>query len=148
MILEGPSSGMFSDDQTLVLAVGAHNSTNVLALGDAYKGEGEPKDILIQITTAVDSAADGATLQVKLISDTEAAFGDSPQTDWDSGAIAEASLVAGYKFKIDKLPDGMQKYCKLTYTVAGENITAGAITAGLVGNVSDDPAKWPAANAY
>ena len=145
MILEGPESGMWSDDQTLVLTVGAHNSSNVLALGDAYKGEGEPKDILIRITTAVDSAGDAATLQVKLVSDTEADFSDSPQTDWDSGAIAEASLVAGYTFKIDKLPKGMQKYAKLTYTVGTENITAGAITAGFVGDQSDDPAKWPAA---
>jgi len=143
MILEGPESGMWSNDQSVAATASTVTSTNVLDLGNAYAGEGEPKNVLIQVTTALASTG-SATLQVKLISDSDEAFGASPQTDWDSGAIAIATLVAGYKFKLRSLPKGMKQYAKLTYTIGTETTSAGKITAGLVGDAPDDPNIWPA----
>ena len=137
MWLEGPKSGMWSDDQSVAATASTVTSTNVLDLGNAFMGEGEPKDILIQMTTALVGAT--ATLQVKLISDSAADFSVAPQTDWDSGAIAVGTCAAGYKFKLSSLPPGMKQYAKLTYTIGTATTTAGAITAGLVGEQNSNP---------
>lgn len=122
MILD--EQALFSDKQAVTASAA---STNVIKVnGDI--GKGEPVEILAQV------AEDFATCtSVKVgvqTSDTEAF--SSVTTLAETGAIAVASLVAGYKFPIKFLPNGIKKYLRLYYTVAGNNATAGKITAGVV----------------
>ncbi len=133
----GDNQGMWSIDQTLAQTASTSSSTNVINLGDAYKGEGNPIPILLRLTAALVGAT--ATLQVKMITDDNAAL-SSPATIWDSGALAVTACVLGYTFLIDKIPPGAQQYVGLTYTTAVATTTAGAIWAGIVGDVENS--RW------
>ena len=104
-------------------------STNVIDLGvDRDMGKGEPVPITVEVQTILDSAGDAATLVVTLETDDNEAFA-SAATVWTSGTIAEATLVAGYKFAINYLPRENERYLRLVYTVAVEDFTSGNIDA-------------------
>lgn len=120
----------FSDAQAVTASAA---STNIIDLGndDAYvqalneKGE-------IEILCNVDTVfATGDSLKVSIQTDDDVAFG-SPTTIHETAAVATASLVAGYNFKIKGLPPINEQYIRLYYTVAGSNFTTGKINAGLV----------------
>lgn len=127
---------MFSEAQDISQTAATYNSTNVIDLGGPYKGEGEPIEVLIQIIAAL--VGSSSTLQVILQTDSDVAFG-SPKTLWDSGAIAEATLVAGYKFPLRVLPNGSERYLRITYTIGTATTTAGTITAGLTRHIPSNP---------
>jgi hypothetical protein len=120
---------LFSEDQAITVTAG---STNVIDLGadssriQALNEKGDV-EVLAQITTAM---AGGTSLQVTLQSDNDVAFGSA--TDLlTSAAIATAALVAGYQFKIGKLPRINERYLRLYYTVVG-TMSAGKVFAGLI----------------
>ena len=98
-------------------------------------GTWKPLDIVV--TTAF-TAAGAATMVVDLQVDDDVAFG-SAQTLWTSGAIAGATLVAGYRFLIDKIPPmsaaqaADSRYMRLNFTVAVGPMTAGVLEAGFRG---------------
>ena len=132
------NQGMWSIDQTLAQTASTSSSTNVINLGDAYKGEGNPIPILLRMTTGLVGAT--ATLVVTMLSDTVASLDDDVQTIWDSGTIAVATLVLGYTFLIDKIPPGARQYVGLAFTTAVATTTAGAIWAGIVQDVENN--RW------
>jgi len=111
-------------------------STNILDTGvNKEKGRGTPIPLLVQVTTTF-TAGGAATLQAVLQCDGDVAFG-SANTLWDSGAIAVATLVAGYRFLIDKIPEHVaakadSRYFRFNYTVATGPMTAGNLVAGIV----------------
>jgi len=126
MILD--TQNLFSNDQAITTTA---NSTNVIDLGNddskvkALNEKGG--SLLVQVTTTF---VGGTSIDCVLKSDDDVAFG-SATTLVSSGAILTASLVAGYKFKI-QLPKTIdEQYLRLTYTVVG-TFTAGKITAGLI----------------
>lgn len=122
---------MFSEKQDLVQALGVtDDSTNILYLGDAKKGEGKPIEVLLQVVEDFVSAG-AATLQVKMLTDIDSAFGTA-KTVFDSGALDKGILVAGYQLPIRVLPNDCEEYLKITYKNAVAATTAGKITAGLV----------------
>ena len=116
---------LFSEDQAIT---GSAASTNVIDLGVAGRGKGNMMEVVIQVTTAF---ADLTSLTVGVQTDTVEAF-SSPTTLQSSAAIVAASLVAGYKFKIQVMPEGLDQYVRLYFTVAGTNATAGKVFAGIV----------------
>ena len=121
MILD--KENLFSEDQAITVTAA---STNLIDLGAAYKGEGEPVNILAQVTTAF---AGGTSVACKLQTDDNASF--SSATDvLDSGAIATATLAQGYKFKFSVLPNDLERYIRLYFTVVG-TMSAGKVFAGL-----------------
>lgn len=105
--------------------------------------EGEDLYMVFTVTTAMDSAADGASLVVSAIIDDDAALG-SPTTLVSSGTIAEATLVAGYQIVL-KLPPVIGslglRYLGANYTVSGENFTSGNIVCDIT-NVLQDGTKY------
>jgi hypothetical protein len=127
---------MFSEEQDISQTAAAYNSTNVIDLGGPKKGEGEPIEVLIQIIAAL--VGTSSTLQVKILTDDNVGFA-SAKTLYDSGAIAEATLVAGYKFPIRTLPFGSERFLKITYTIGTATTTAGTVTAGLVRHIPTNP---------
>lgn len=128
---------MFSEDQSLIgSASDIITSTNVIDLTDANKGEGEPLELLCQLTTAITpsiTTTATSTLQVKLITSAYEGLTGST-TLFDSGALSYTEWdVAGDGAKIRVLPNSAKQYLGWTYTIgAGMDITAGAIFAAIV----------------
>lgn len=120
---------LFSEDQAITVSA---ESTNFIDLGDdaseiqAIVEKGEA-DVLVQVTKALDS---GTSLAVRLDTSDSSTFSSST-TLLETEAIAEASLVAGYQFRLGKLPIGTLRYLR-TYYVAVGTFDAGTVTAALV----------------
>jgi len=132
MVLD--KQNLFSEDQAItVTAV----STNIIDLGTDATGTPTPNnkdaEILAQVTTAF---VGGTSVAFSLYTDSDVAFG-SATLMFTTAAVVTASLVAGYKFKVPTLPEGVERYVRATYTVVGTH-SAGAVTAGLkeMGGVS------------
>lgn len=129
MILD--KQNLFSDAQTLVASVGAFASTNVIDLGIARDigGATRPEmQLVCQIVTTYLASGGASTLTVALQT---SADNSSWTTLASSAAIAKATLVAGYEFGFTYFPDPTSRYLRLLYTIATNDGTAGAITAGF-----------------
>lgn len=102
-------------------------------------GNGEPLYLVIQVDTAVVGTT--STVQWQLASDSTANLATSKTVHVDSGAIAEATLVAGYTL-IYPLPIGAtyERYLGIWQTVAVNNLSAGKVNIFL----TREPAKWTA----
>lgn len=138
---------ILSDSQSLIAAAGTFNSTNVIDLWNGKTSpeagplgtptwdpaEGQPLEVLIQIVETFLAAAGAATLQVKIINADAADLTGNPITVFDSGAIAKATLVAGYRFAIRAIPIGLitRRYLGLTITIATNPGTAGKLLAAF-----------------
>lgn len=123
MILD--KQNLFSDDQEVTVTA---DSTNVIDLGIAGMGKGEPVRLLAQVTTTFDG---GTSIQASLVTSDSSTF-NGATTLVETAAIAEAVLLAGYEFGLGGfMPEGIKRYNKLVYTVVG-TMTAGAITAGFL----------------
>lgn len=133
---DGAPSGYPAGDAITSTAV----SSDTIDLSVAKDiGEGKSVYMVFTVTTAMDSAADGASLVVSAIIDDDAALG-SPTTLVSSGTIAEATLVAGYQIVL-KLPPVIGslglRYLGANYTVSGENFTSGNIICDVVLDIQD-----------
>lgn len=141
---------MLCDGQSLVNAVGTFLSEGSIDAGAvdtmvaAFQargalphdiGQGRPVFLNVQIVTDVDSAGGASTLKFELVTaDNEALNSNLVSVAISGAAIAEATLVAGYKASFPViLPAGLgaDRYYGLRFTVAGEDITAGAVDAWL-----------------
>lgn len=124
MILD--SQALYSDDQVITTTA---DSTNVLDLAK-NSGPGVPVRILIQVTATF---VGGTNITIDLETDDNTGF-SSLSTIGSTPTIVTATLVAGYKFSINFIPDAMERYSRLEYTVVG-SYTPGSITAGIVYDV-------------
>lgn len=123
MILD--AQNLFSDDQAITATA---VSENVIDLGAAGAGKGEPLNLLIQVT---EDFATLTSLQVEVQTDDNSAF-SSAKVLTLSDDIAAADLVAGKQFAINALPHGLERYVRLRFIVTGTNATAGKVVAGIV----------------
>lgn len=121
-------------------------STNKIDLGPFTGGDGtntfrgiadgkEPVWLYFQVPTALDSSGEAGVLTITVESDDAATIDDDPTTHYSSGALAEATLVAGYELKVRLPPGEYKRYLALRYTVSGENFTSGAVSASLARDV-------------
>lgn len=126
MILD--KENLFSDAQAVTATA---PSTNVIDLGAVRDvGKGNELELLIAVTTTVLAAGGASTTTFSLQTDTAEGFGTAV-TLWTSAAIGKADLVAGYQIKV-RVPRGVKRYLRLLYTVATNDLTAGAFTAGIL----------------
>jgi len=126
---------IFSNDQSLIHAVGSFDSTNsvdAVVDGGPYKGLW----LFVKITTEVDSSGDGASVAVALHTSNDG-FGSDDDILFSSGAIAEANLTANTVIVKAPVPLGLKQDIKLVYTVSGEAVTAGSVYAALVADVDN-----------
>jgi hypothetical protein len=131
---------LLSDDQAITAsaastnyidrgAMGTPPATGVIAPVSIYNdfGGGRPLPLLFQVTG--EAFATLTSLKVALQGDSSSGFG-SAVTIIESGAIAAASLIVGYRFAPMVVPMNCpHRYIRAYYTVAGSNATAGKITA-------------------
>jgi hypothetical protein len=132
----------FSRYQADIRAVQAWVSTDSVDLGLLGTPQGAPaalvkdyaagKEVPVEISVGTAFTSGGsATLVAELIMSANADL-SSPTVLWTSAAIPVASLVAGYKFNIDKLPKGVTaRYLGARYTVAVAAMTAGTMWGGI-----------------
>lgn len=95
-------------------------------------GNGQPIYLVIQVDTTV--AGTSSTVEFKLASDAAAAIATdgSATVHYASGAIAEATLVAGYQIGPIALPQGSyERYLGVQADVGTANLSAGAVSAFL-----------------
>lgn len=115
----------FSDGQA-VTTVAAHASDNVVDLGAA--GDAHVAPFLCILVAVAAASAGAATVEFKLETDSDSAFG-SAETLYDSGELGYADLAAGTWVCRIRLPRGLKRYLRVTYTVATAALTAGAFDA-------------------
>lgn len=136
-------------------AIGTHRSTNVIDLGapgtiylpplkgtnpsaEIDIGKGSPIEVLILVNETFTSGG-AATLQCILSTGTGTDGTDinaGEVTLFDSGALALATLVAGYYFKFRTFVPGTKlRYLQTRYVIATAAMTAGEISAGIVDGV-------------
>lgn len=135
MLLDSRSE--FGDAATLIGGTGRNligNVMNTSVIRDL--GQGVPIYLVVEIETAVDSAADGATIQFELVSDAQAAIAtDGSATEHlVSSVLAEATMVAGYQVFCVALPwegPAYEKFLGLIANVGVEAVTAGTVNAFL-----------------
>ncbi len=102
---------------------------------DLLNTGGDARDELwlnVMVLAAVESGGT-ATVQFKLKSDTDDAFG-TEVVGYTGVAIPKATLVAGYGFSV-RIPRGMSRYTRASATIAVAALTAGTFFLGL----SDHP---------
>lgn len=114
---------LMSEDQALTTTA---VSENVIDLGLTEMGEGEPIEIIVQVTADL---ATGTSVQIDLETDDNASFSSAVVLQ-ASGVIATASLKAGYRFTFSILPQDAERYIRLNYVIIG-TFDAGTVTAGL-----------------
>lgn len=118
---------MFSELQALTTTA---PSTNIVDLGSVRDiGQGEELWLTVRVGTAAASTG-SSTVTIALQTDTASGFGTAV-TLAQTAAIAKASLTANTEVWKIPLPEGVQRYLRLNYTVATADLTAGTFDAFL-----------------
>lgn len=139
---------LFSDAQDLAQTAATYLCSNSYDLGVAGEdalgntiikdiGRGNVPHLLVQVTEAFTSVG-AATVDFQLISDTVEAL-SSPTVLQTTGAIAKASLVAGYQVRL-AIPAGItERFLGVQYVIGAATTTAGKVTAGLIALPQTNP---------
>lgn len=128
---------MFSEDQAVTGTASAKiTSTNVIDVGDAKKGEGNPLEIFCDVNTAIAFnivTTATSTFRARLLTSAFEGMTGSTTLE-DTGALAYTEWDAvgdGPGWRV--LPDNAKQYLALRFDIgAGGWITAGKISAGIV----------------
>jgi len=123
----------FCDAEALAAGTGRQLVGDVIDLGAGVKdiGHGQPLYLVIQIDTVISGTS--STVDFELASDAAAAIATdgSATVHYATGAIAEATLVAGYQVCAIALPQGTyERYLGILANVGTATVT-GAINAFL-----------------
>lgn len=105
-------------------------STNIIDTQAASEAVGTECYIEFLVNTAA-TAAGAATVQFELQTATDAAF-TAPVTLFITGAIGKATLVAGYRPAVVRIPTGSLRFLRANYTVATGPLTAGKFDARII----------------
>lgn len=108
-------------------------STDVIDLGAEGDAVGSEMWIIVKTgATALSSSGKAATLDIKLEGHEDASFSTGTLSFPLCAQIAEASCTANTELVKMRLPQGLERYIRVYYTVGTENFTAGTIGAYLV----------------
>lgn len=129
----------FADALSCVANVGNAILGDVIDLGATPTlrdiGAGEQLYFVIQVDTAITGTT--STVQWQLASDSTANLATSKTVHADTGAIAEATLVAGYQIAIPlPLAATYERYLGIWQTVGTNNLSAGKINAFITHDVA------------
>lgn len=136
---------MLSDAQSLAQVAGSYLSDKSIDLGSVTQvdslgnsvisdiGRGIPIEILVQVLTAITSGG-SATVQAQLVMADDGPLTSNLVVLQETAAIAVASLVSGYQFRLGGMvPPGISKrYLGVRYVIAVATTTAGTVSATLL----------------
>lgn len=117
----------FSDAQAFT--TGDNTSTYSFDTKSADIGSGEDVRLVVQVDTTVTSNGN-ATVEIKYVQSDNADL-SAADVLATSGAIAKATLVAGYTAMRLKIPENTKRYVGVIYTVGTADLTAGKFSAFL-----------------
>lgn len=125
----------FADATAIGASTGRRLIGNVIDLGENVKdfGHGESAYLVIQVAVTATSAG-SATVSFELVSDAQAAIttDGSATVHHVTEAIPVATLAAGYRVAVIKLPQGSyERYLGIIGNVGTAALTAGSIDAYL-----------------
>lgn len=136
----------FADGTWAPTATGDNISPNVVDMGPLGGspsantgrdlGEGEEMLLVITVKTAVTSAG-AATVDFQLVTDSSAGMGSKSELI-GTGAIAKATLVAGYQIKLKPPIGGYKQYLAVNASIGTAVLTAGAFEVELVKDKSNN----------
>jgi hypothetical protein len=130
----------FGDGFDLTETTGTYLLTNQIDMQEAKDlGNGQPVYLVIQIDTAISGTS--STINFRLRSDSSAAIHATTSTAHiETGAIAEATLVAGYTVVIPLPIEGnvYERYLGVQAVIGAATITVGTCSAFL----TLDPIGW------
>jgi hypothetical protein len=128
---------VLSDAQAVTATASSTKSID-FATATRNIGSGEKLELIVTITTTV-AASGGASTTTFSLDDSadNSTFAVVVQTI----AIAKATLVAGYEALRVHLPATLRRYIQVTYTVATNDWTAGAVSAYLTVDRQDNVAR-------
>lgn len=120
---------MFSEAQAVTNTAA---STDVIDLGpiDGTRrdiGVGYPLEVFVNVNTTA-AAAGAATVNIALQTSPDNSTWTTLAT---SGDLALTALTAGKRVFSQHVPQGVQRYLRMNYTVGTGPLTAGAFTAGI-----------------
>ncbi len=126
----------FSDEQALTATADGAAVVDLMVARDI--GKSSDVFIVFCVTETLDSAGEGATLTIALVTDDNASLTSDTAIQTLATTIAEASLVAGYK-RVFKIQPGLafERYLGLVYTVGTENFTSGKVSAFITNDPED-----------
>jgi hypothetical protein len=126
-----------ADSQAVTASAASTNIIDFTHGAPADVGVGDHLYLVVQVDTAA-TAGGAATVTFALQTDDNSSF-SSATALWTSATIAKATLVAGYKVVSMAIPEGVEQYLRLYYTVATGPLTAGAFSAFLT---KTPPQSW------
>lgn len=117
------SQHVFSDNQAIT---GTANSTNVIDLGAAKPGPGNSLRLKAHVTETFTLLT---SLDFVLKTDVDDGMATSLKTHQTINVtLASGGLALGKVIDLGEIPDGAQRYARMTYTVNGTNPDAGKLT--------------------
>lgn len=119
---------VFSDAQAVTATAASTSYVDQGAASDAVQ-PGAWVEFLVDPSFTSNSA----TIQFELQFDDNTSF-SSPQTLFITPAIADTTLIAGYRVARFKIPIGAERYIQAKYTVSGTAV-AGKVDARIVNDV-------------
>jgi hypothetical protein len=117
-------------DEQAPTTVTAHASTDVLDLKTAADILANELMLVVTVNEAVTS--DGAATVAFAFETSDVENFASYDTLINTGAVAKATLVAGYYAIRAKVGVGLKRYCRVKYTIGTAALTAGKFSAALV----------------
>lgn len=121
-----------SSDQAITATAASEDVIDWGAAESIGIGGGTEVRLVVEVKTAFDSSADDGTLTIAWVDDTAAPIDGSSTVVVQSEAIAEATLVAGFRKELPIPAEAHGRYGGVYYTVAGSgNFTAGVVNAWL-----------------
>lgn len=125
---------LMADEQSSTVSAASTSYIDTLQnSGNKYINFGDADKMpwfFVEITTAVTG---GTSVAFSLQTDTSSGFATALATLWSSGAIAVASLTAGYRLAV-RIPKGVKRYLRGYATIVGP-ITTGAWSMGIAMDV-------------
>lgn len=142
-------NALFSDSQNLAQAAGSYLSTYSYDTGVAGSiplggtpihdvGRGNPLPVLAQIVETFTSGGAG-TLQVQVVQADDGGLTSNLEVLAETPALALATLVAGYQFRLPSVPYATRRFVGLRFVIATAAMTAGKVTAGVVMDKQSNP---------
>lgn len=110
---------MIADAQESTVTAASTSFIDTVHKGDSYEGAW----FVVRIDTACTSGG-SATVSFALETDTDSGFATAKKTLVETGAIAVASLVAGYTYAV-RIPFGAYRYLRGYATVAVADLLTG-----------------------
>lgn len=132
---QAPTTGTTVSTNTIDLGVAGTPPPGFIARGTPKSDLGGGKKVFVDVRVVTTCTSGGSnTTQVQLITSASANLG-SPTVIQSTAAIAVATLVAGYKFRLGPVPsfgNAQARYLGVQYVIATADLTAGAFDAELV----------------